>query len=207
MRTPLTAERLSDVQSKGTTMNGESAASLGDDANLLMLIQVPLKIRIPRRAYAPPAPTKAAEAAAPMADADGEESRRRGSDVETAVLGHGPELGPFVELDGKTIERDPRFPVRVTIQFYQATSNGVVNRADVTRLAGQIKKVYKSADYVGSLVVPTSRDRQRPTMWTGFSKLPAGVTFASFPGLVERWGAYGERGFAWMWSASWGRLF
>jgi hypothetical protein len=212
MRTPLTAERLSDVQSKGTTMNGESAASLGDDANLLMLIQVPLKIRIPRRQYrqyAPPAPAKAAESAAPMADAEGGESRRRGreSDVETAVLGHGPELGPFVELDGKTIERDARFPVRVTIQFYQATSNGVVNRADVTRLAGQIKRVYKRADYVGSLVVPTSRDRERPTVWTGFSKMPAGVTFASFPGLVERFGSYGERGFAWMWGASWGRLF
>ena len=35
-RAPLTAERLSDVQASGVTMNGESAASLGADANLLM---------------------------------------------------------------------------------------------------------------------------------------------------------------------------
>ena len=210
MRTPLTAERLSDVQAKGTTMNGESAATLGDDANLLMLIQVPLKIRVPRRQYAP-APAKSA-AASDMAmegggGGSGYGSRGR-SDVETAVLGHGPELGPFVELDGKTIERDARFPVRVTIQFYQATSNGVVNRADVARLAGQIKKVYKQADYVGSLVVPTSRDRERPTMWTGASPAPPVVTFAgSFPGLVERTRQYGGSGFAWVWRASWGRLF
>jgi hypothetical protein len=218
MRTPMTAERLSDVKQKGTTMNGESAASLGDDANLLMLIQVPLKIR-QRRPPAPPSPSKAASSAgdydmaAPMADAEsggggGVERRGRVSDVETAVLGHGPELGPFVELDGKTIERDPRFPVRVTVQFYQATSNGVVNRADIARLHGQIKQVYKSADYVGSLVVPTSRDRERPTAWTGASKMPAGTTFASFPGLVERVGRYGEAGFVWVWKkGSWGRLF
>jgi hypothetical protein len=137
-----------------------------------------------------------------------ERSRGAGrSDVETAVLGHGPELGPFVELDGKTITRDPRFPVRVTIQFYQATSNGVVSRTDVARLHGQIKKVYKRADYVGSLVVPTSADRERPTAWTGMGKAPAGVTFDSFPGLVERWHTYGAAGFAWMRAATWGRLF
>jgi len=41
-RAPLTAERLSDVQSNGVTSNGESASSLGDDSNLLMLVQVPL---------------------------------------------------------------------------------------------------------------------------------------------------------------------
>ena len=83
------------------------------------------------------------------------------------MLGHGPELGPYTELDGLTVTRDPRFPVRVTIQFYQATSNGVVSRADVTRMAGQIKKVYGKGDYVGSLVVPTGMDRNRPTYWAG----------------------------------------
>ena len=40
-RAPLTAERLSAVQASGVTSNGESAESLGDDANLLMIVQVP----------------------------------------------------------------------------------------------------------------------------------------------------------------------
>src|SRR5262249_57116391 len=106
---------LSDVQTKGTTMNGESAASLGDDANLLMLIQVPLKVRTMRQQ--PPAKAMEAPPAPPSAAA-GLAARDREA-METAVLGHGPELGPFVELDGKTIARDPRFPVRVTAQFYQ----------------------------------------------------------------------------------------
>jgi hypothetical protein len=186
MRAPLTAERLSDVVAKGTTMNGESSASLGDDANLLMLIQVPLRVRAPRR----PPVMKAAEAqpgASPAADGAGLATRERDA-METAVLGHGPELGPFVELDGRTIARDPRFPVRVTVQFYQATASGTLTRADVARLADQIRKVYKQADYVGSLVVPTSRDRERPTVWNGTGRMPAGVSWASFAGLVERFG-------------------
>jgi hypothetical protein len=168
MRTPLTAERLSDVQEKGVTMNGESAASLGDDANLVMLIQVPLKIRPVRRAatLAPMADgMMGAGAATPSKSA---ESRGRGSDLETAVLGHGPELGPFVELDGKAITRDPRFPIRVTVQFYQATATGRVTGADLAALHKQIRRVYRDADYVGSLVVPSSLDRERPTVWDGF---------------------------------------
>jgi hypothetical protein len=188
MRTPLTAERLSDVQAKGLTMNGESAASLGDDANLLMLVQVPLKVRAPRVMPAPmdAAPANQEDAAASGGALASREGRR--SSVEAAVLGHGPELGPFVELDGKTIARDPRFPVRVTVQFYQATASGTLTRADVSRLHGQIRKVYRQADYVGSLVVPTSRDRERPTVWNGYGAIPAGVTWQSFAGLVERFG-------------------
>jgi hypothetical protein len=190
MRTPLTAERLSDVMEKGVTMNGESATSLGDDANLLMIIQVPLRIREVKR------PLQLAPMSAPMdmmgsagggsAGPQAEASRGGRSDMETAVLGHGPELGPFVELDGKRIVRDTRFPVRVTVQFYQATSSGRVTAKDIAALAKQIRKVYKQADYVGSLVVPSSLDRERPTVWDGFGKMPSGITLGSFPGLLER---------------------
>ena len=113
-------------------------------------------------------------------------NRDRRSDVEAAVLGRGPELGPYTELDGLTIERDPRFPVRVTVQFYQATSNGVLAAADVRSLRAQIKKVYAKADYVGSLVVPSASDLARPTNWDGVGPRPAGVTVQDFPGLMER---------------------
>jgi hypothetical protein len=195
--TPLTAERLSDVKASGKTSNGESAASLGDDANLLMLVQIPLKIKEVQRYAGGPAddmggydmeaapPTMAAKSAA-----GGEGGMRPPeSDVEQAVLGHGPELGPYTELDGLTIERDNRFPVRVTVQFYQATSNGVISQADVTRFAAQIDKVYASADYVGSLVVP--RGQKRPTQWTGVGPRPSNVTWDDFRGLYERVQKYG----------------
>ena len=193
-RAPLTAERLSDVKQSGHTMNGESAQSVGADANLLMIIQVPLKYRAPiahaSKSMAfqddmlagPPPP-----AAAPAPANEKAARRAAASDVEVAVLGHGPELGPYTELDGLTIERDARFPVRVTVQFYQATSNGVLATADVQGLRAQIDKVYAMADYVGSLVVPTAADRRRPTNWDGVGPRPAGVTVQDFPGLMERW--------------------
>ncbi|HMF42798.1 MAG TPA: hypothetical protein VKQ32_19135 [Polyangia bacterium] len=191
-RAPLTAERLSDVKQSGQTMNGESAQSVGADANLLMIVQVPLKYRAPiaRKSmgiaddFLGNAP---AAAPAPAAGKPKAEKHAAASDVEVAVLGHGPELGPYTELDGLTIERDPRFPVRVTVQFYQATSNGALAAADVQGLRAQIDKVYAMADYVGSLVVPTDADRQRPTNWTGVGPRPAGVTVQDFPGLMERW--------------------
>jgi len=193
-KAPLIAERLTDVKEKGTTANGESAESLGADANVLMLIQVPLKYReLPMRKAAgssskladkgEPAPPPAM--AAPKGDI-AKESRDR-PDVDTAVLGHGPSEGPYTELDGLSIERDARFPVRVTLQFYQATSNGVVGATNLKLMASQIKKVYGKGDYVGSLVVPTELDRQRPTNWTGVGPAPDVFSFFDFPGLVERY--------------------
>jgi hypothetical protein len=189
-RAPFTAERLSAVQEKGEAANGESAASLGSDANLLMLIQVPLKTPPRRRmsmeflgGVGAPPPTAAA---APMKMKKDMAGGPEVSDVEVAVLGHGPTQGPFNELDGMTIERDPRFPVRVTVQFYQATSNGVVSANDVKTLAAQIEKVYARADYVGSLVVPNPADKRRPTNWDGVGPLPPGTRCEDFPALYAR---------------------
>ena len=80
------------------------------------------------------------------------------------MIGHGKTEGRFREINGLKIERDTRFPVRITAQFYKATSNGVVSASDVAHLKAQIDRVYDDADYVGSLV--TDPGRQRPTDWT-----------------------------------------
>lgn len=191
-RAPLTAERLADVQASGATMNGESAASLGADANLLMLVQVPLVVhRPPRRAeafgglapQAAPAPAMAMESKA----------ARSAADMDVAVLGHGELDGPFTELAGLTVERDPRFPVRVTVQFYQATATGRIGRPEVARLASLIDAVYSKGDFVGSLVVPAPQDLARPTRWQP-RRPPVAcraerAEVCDFPGLAERWGA------------------
>jgi hypothetical protein len=182
-RAPLTAERLSDVQAHGTTMNGESAASLGEDANLLLLVQVPLVRREPpRRSYGMLYESAPSAAGAPMA-----KSAAPMNDMETAVLGHGELQGPFTELADLVVERDPRFPVRVTVQFYQATATGTVGGAEMAKLASVIEKVYSKGDWVGSLVVPSPADLHRPTNWDGASPPPPHVSWWNFPGLVERW--------------------
>lgn len=200
-KAPLIAERMTDVKQKGVTANGENAQNLSDDANVLMLIQVPLKYRAPRRMYAPmPVATKSAGVAAdekqplakPAESNKGAGRATRGydkPDIDTAVLGHGPTEGPYTELDGLTIARDARFPVRVTLQFYQATSNGVVGNLNMKAMAAQIRKVYGKGDYVGSLVVPSGADRLRPTNWTGVSTAPE-LSWRDFPGLVERAALY-----------------
>jgi hypothetical protein len=184
-RAPLTAERLSDVLDRGATANGESAASLGDDANLLLLVQVPLRQRERPRCAAGAMAQESAPAAKSMAP-----SAPAAADMEVAVLGHGALEGPFTELDGLAVERDPRFPVRVTVQFYQAVSSPKVGEREVEHLARLVSKVYEKGDWVGSLVVPGPSDRRRPTSWDGVSPPPA-VSSWDFPGLVERWRRYG----------------
>ncbi|MEZ4224463.1 MAG: hypothetical protein R3B13_26170 [Polyangiaceae bacterium] len=86
------------------------------------------------------------------------------SDVDRAVIGHGDVLGLFRETRGLKLQRDARFPIRITVQFYKATSNGVVSDADLTAIEQSIGSVYEHADFVGSLVVPDG-DPRRPTAW------------------------------------------
>lgn len=168
-RTVFTAERKSDVKErieKGAA-KASDAGALEEGADMMMLVQVPLKHE--NRGYlgglgmgggglanesAPPA------AAMPMED----HAEARRSDVEQAVLGHGEDMGPFFEMGNLKLVRDPALPVRVTVQFYRATSNGVVSDKDLADVSRLIQRVYDDADYVGSLVVPEG-PRHRPTDW------------------------------------------
>jgi hypothetical protein len=86
------------------------------------------------------------------------------SDVDRAVVGHGLTRGPFLEGRGYRLERDARFPIRITVQFYKATSNGVVTDADLDGIAKSLGDVYEHADFVGSLVTPAGT-KNRPTEW------------------------------------------
>lgn len=160
-RAGFTGERLSDfVENEGAGREdprpgGETPEAAGEAGlNMVLLIQVPLKQKNPMRFGMEEG---MALGMAPAAAED--EVRSAESDVEAAVIGHGEVEGPFTEIDGLEIERDPDFPIRVTVQFYKATSNGVISEADVEEIADQIQRVYDEADYVGSLVVDGPSDR------------------------------------------------
>jgi hypothetical protein len=159
-RASLTGERLSDF--RGPVTDGPQAAG-ESGLNLVLLIQVPLRVK-QRKYEGVPAPTAGA--------GEGGGVRRKGSDVEDAVIGHGRVEGPYTEIDHHAIQRDARFPVRVTVQFYKATSNGVVSRKDVAEIAAQIERVYRQADFVGSLVV--AGNTGRPTEYEGPKTEPPG---------------------------------
>ena len=70
----------------------------------------------------------------------------------------------FDELNGlDTIERDERYPIRVTLQYYKATGNGLVNESVMAEIAKMLKESRKLAHFSGSLVTDT--DSERPTEW------------------------------------------
>jgi hypothetical protein len=131
---------------------------------MVLLIQVPLKQKHPLDTAGGGVMLESEGVAAPAA--------MEKSDVEAAVIGHGPVEGLFTEIDGIEIERDERFPIRVTVQFYKATSKGVVSAADMEEITAQIERVYADGDYVGSLVV--DGPSERPTEYDGPKDEPAG---------------------------------
>jgi hypothetical protein len=171
-RASLTGQRAGDVPTSpspdgkpNTPLSSEAAEAAG--MNMVMLIQVPLKQKPLPRAVLPSAQfsiTTQLQGAAIMAFPK--------SDVEAAVIGHGKVEGAFTEIDNLKIERDPRFPIRVTVQFYKATSNGIVSEADLSQIRRQIDRVYADASFVGSLV--TGGDSGRPTAYDGPKQEPPG---------------------------------
>jgi hypothetical protein len=159
-RAPYTATRMSDFIAGGGDGNPSSVSAANQDSlNVVLLIQVPLKHKEQARWGGYEMDDMVMESA-PMASGA---AMRSSSDVENAVIGHGDTEGPYAEINDLAIERDPRFPVRVTVQFYKATSNGVVTPADIAAIRRQIDRVYADGDYVGSLV--TEGWTGRPTEW------------------------------------------
>ncbi len=112
---------------------------------MVLLIQVPLKQKEQSRDYS--------ITNMPAAGANMESAKMKSSDVETAVIGHGDLEGPFTEVDNLAIERDTRFPIRVTVQFYKATATGDVSEQDLRVIKDQIDRVYENGSTIGSLVV------------------------------------------------------
>nr|WP_228053482.1 hypothetical protein [Nodosilinea sp. LEGE 07298] len=160
-RASFTGQRLSNFQTQPgdpdrPRPSGEAIEENTEGLNMVLLIQVPLKQRAPMRQSNLDSMIMGQAAAPAM------ESGRAPSDVEAAVIGHGAVEGPFTEIDGLDIERDPDYPIRVAVQFYKATSNGVVSEADMADIRQQIDRVYADADYVGSLVVDGPSDGQGP---------------------------------------------
>jgi hypothetical protein len=169
-RASFTGQRFSDFEAQATAsgQRDPDLAAGGEGLNLVLLIQVPLKQREPMDQFGGIGMMDNLTMAMP---APSMEAGRGPSDVEAAVIGHGPVEGPFTEIDGLPIERDPDYPIRVTVQFYKATSNGVVSEADMAEIRQQIDRVYAEADYVGSLVVDGPSDR--PTEHDGPHQEPA----------------------------------
>lgn len=165
-RANLTGQRKSDWESSTRqTSKGPKGESTHGTLNMLLLIQVPLKQKTPQAGWGDEGFTtnsaNSVDSAMPSS-----------SNVEAAVLSFGKTEGPFTEIDNLSIERDDRFPVRVTVQFYKATSNGVVTEDETRQIREEIDFVYKHGDAVGSLV--TGGKTGRVTEYYGMKIQPFG---------------------------------
>lgn len=98
-------------------------------------------------------------------------------DVDQAMISVGADEGPFNELRSASIVRDHRYPIRVTLQYYKATSNGIVNANVLEEIAIQIAtaRSFTSHDKVGSLVdshsnrtTETQPQNRIPDWWSRF---------------------------------------
>ena len=164
-RASFTGQRFSDFRKGKDKENDNQSVTIdqnqGKDTeglNMVLLIQIPLKHEsfMNYDFFGGEMLLMEAESSAKSADR---------SEVEEAVIGHGEVEGPFTETDNLKIERDPDYPIRVTVQFYKATSNGIISPEDIKDIANQIDRVYKDASYVGSLVIDGPSDR--PTEYFG----------------------------------------
>ncbi len=98
----------------------------------------------------------------------------RGSGMEKAAVSFGKVEGPFTEMDGLAIERDPRFPIRVTTMFYNAVDSAALDPEELRGIEASIASVYNNAAAAGSLVVDGPQGRptehgvhqwKRPSWW------------------------------------------
>jgi len=157
-RCPFIAQRLSDNRTeKGETNYGQPMNQTEKQDNMIAIIQVPLRVNIQKTFF--------------QDESAVQNKMFSASNVEDAVVKVGESQGKFTEIGGLEIERDPNFPVRVTLQFYKTTDNGVINVEDIKQVALSLEQSRKNADSIGSLVVG-GLNTNRPTEHRTFTVPP-----------------------------------
>jgi hypothetical protein len=121
-------QRLSDFRAeKGDFNNKGPMTKQEKQQNMLLIIQIPLKYRQIRIPCAPGLLyPMCLEASSPYKSSFQNVCECQKSNVEDAIVKVGKSEGQFREIGGLEIERDERYPIRVTLQYYKATDNGVV---------------------------------------------------------------------------------
>lgn len=157
-RASFVGQRLSDNRKQRNDTNEDKEMTSEEKMqNVLFIIQVPLKQkkRMPDMiAYGSEPMLKTC--CAPVRS----RSMAKKSDVENVIVKIGKTEGKYTEVDGIDLVRDTQFPIRVTMQFYKATSNGVIDDEAIKEIHEQIQSSRKYATSIGSLVVGNS---DRPT--------------------------------------------
>jgi hypothetical protein len=138
------AERLSEYRAtSGSTATGK----MTDDEkkqNKLYIIQVPLKTkpRPPPRHWGPPPGALCSPSFGPPMP----------KGMEDAIISVGEPHSPYEKVDYLPLERDPRFPIRVTIQYYKVTDTVDIPLETFQSIKQDLEEIYKLTHEKGSLV-------------------------------------------------------
>ena len=175
-----TAEALADRRARETGVANQAASTHAQMTahekldNLLVVVQVPLKHREVRRTKGVVYECEEAEVevymmgpsyGAPVARCMRSAPAARGAaepparGMDMAVLGLGSAAGPFAGTRGRTLERDARFPVRATFQYYRATDRDHLTVDEANDVAAQLQQSTKVMTAHGSLVTTPAAPR------------------------------------------------
>lgn len=140
-------QRLSDHRREmGSELSFDEPMTTSEkQQNMLLIIQVPLLLDPMRFSDLPTCSLKAIPKGSEIP-----------IDVESAIITVGAGEGPHLEVHNLRIERDPKFPIRVTMQYYKATSNGTVNDEVMKQISEELQGARKWAVAISSLVTETT---------------------------------------------------
>jgi hypothetical protein len=151
--TNMRAERLSDDRKKRSVPVDGPMTAEEKNRNALFIYQVPLKQK-PRQII------RKCMGERYMTVPMGMKSRG----FEKAVLSKGRSMGKHTGTNGLTLERDYRFPIRCTVQYYNVTDIAQVTEDQVKEIASTIDNTYKTAQATGSLVLGTTDRKTEPVL-------------------------------------------
>jgi hypothetical protein len=104
--------------------------------------------------------------------------------IDAGVVQEGSDAGPWSGIPaGAAWERDERFPIRATIQFYTVTDTLDISEQVFREFAGKIRDVFSYGSHQGSLVTATSNRVTEP----GLPQPPSAEVLAASP--IGPWAA------------------
>ena len=160
------AERLADVRKKRTgedhkAVKKYSAMSSQEKLeNTIMVFQIPLKRK--QKAHYRGLFTSAVSDSMFM----GEINERCGhlGGVDMAVLSKGDHKGKYKGTKNLELERDSRFPIRCTFQWYRVTDSSSIEEIVIQDIASQFRMFEDKSITYGSLVNSTTSRKTEPNL-------------------------------------------
>lgn len=151
------ASRLKDFREEEGQVREGALSHEEDENRKLLILQIPLKVKKQNHSYLKGVMLEKMCYFTPLAELDSISEH-----IDDAHIAIGEEKGEFPGLKGLTIERDERYPIRVTTQLYKITDEGVINRKQMEDIVADIRKAESIGSKGSSLVL---EDTDRVTEW------------------------------------------